>query len=154
MSDKNLLDPKNNDLIPRDDPDDLDDDTKKLMKSNLFPRDDPDDLDDDTKKLMKSDLFPYDFPRHDFSRPIITMSLEEMADALASTEAYPSDLGDGLKLNRGPLGDGLHIFKKAEVNGLGEAWHIVRDLFTLTTEELEKVRKFLESGGNDLIPSE
>ncbi len=40
MSDKNFLNPKDNDLIPSDDPDDfMDDELKDLMKSDLFPDD-------------------------------------------------------------------------------------------------------------------
>jgi hypothetical protein len=80
--------------------------------------------------------------------PIVSMTIDQMSDALAASEGYASDLGDGLTVDRGPVEsakDGLHVYR----NGI-----IVRDLFTLTSEELEKVRKFLQSRGNDLIPPE
>jgi hypothetical protein len=110
------------------------------------------DLENPLLNPENNELIPQDRPPS--LGPIVSMSLEQMADALRSTEAYPSDLGDGLKLDRGPVGkDGLCIFRAGDKNGLSDTWHIVRDLFTLTTEELEKIRKFLESGGNDLIPS-
>jgi len=104
------------------------------------------DLENPLLNPENNDLIPRD-PSPSLG-PIVSMSLEQMADALASSGGYPEDLGDGLRVDRQPVGNGeagLRVFK----NGV-----LTRDLFTLTTEELEKVRLFLESRGNDLIPSE
>lgn len=81
MSDKNLLDPKNNELIP----------------GFEIPADPPELAPDYIEPPARPDRTP-------------AATLEAIQDALATTTADPMGWDDGLALRRGD-GGGLHVYK-------------------------------------------
>jgi hypothetical protein len=106
MSDKNLLDPKDNDLIPDDDPDDpVDDELKELMKSDLFP-------DDGLITGPPNDLCPdYVEPKKRVMARMGKGLMSLLTDAAEGRcNRVQVDIGGGITASSCP-GGGLSIFK-------------------------------------------
>ena len=125
---KDLLDPKQNDLIP-------DDDREEEEPPELSPDGEPETEIPELSPGGEAVEEPPELSPDYEDRPRPAPKSDWITDELARTKADPCDFGCGLSLYRLAEGAGLHVYK------LGV---IVRDIMDLNIDDLRTIKGYLE----------